>query len=1387
MIREGRQMTVSGKTEKELIKEISALRTQLEELEQSELKYRSLIANIPDVVWTSDEKGNTTFISKNVKDIYGYSPQEIYTRGDSLWFGRIHPDDIEKVKTSYKAVFEVNKQLDIEYRVRRKDGRWIWIRDRSIGAYEKDGVKYADGVFSDITERKETREELRKSKAFLDNVINTLDDPFFVKDQEHRWFMLNNAACKVMGRPREELIGKSDYDLFPKEQADVFWEKDNLVLETGKTDINEEKITWHGNVHTISTKKSLYIDPVTSKRFITGTIRDMTELKQSEKTLRESEGKLEAMLGSLAEHMSMMDKDLNIIWANETAMNIFGDDIVGRKCYEAYHQRNKPCEPYPCLTLKAFQDGKIHEHDTQVVDKDGNTRYFHCSANVALRDEQGKPTAVLEISKDTTEQMLNQQALKESEEKFRSLAEQSPNMIFINKDGRIVYANKKCEEVTGYKREEFYSPDFDFLTLIAPQSRDLIKEYYKEHSKGGDVPTYEYTILNKAGERIDAINSCKLIHYEGGNAIIGVITDITHRKLAEEALRESESSYRAVVENSAEGIVVVQDQMLRFVNPAIVSMTGYSERELLTQPFIEFIHPDHRDWAVGIHIKRLNGEEVPLTYELKILDKKGNIKWLENNGILFEWRDKPATLNFLRDITDRKKAEQAIWASESEKKSILNAISDHILFHDTDLLIRWGNEAAARSIGMTQRELVGRYCYELWHGRSEPCERCPVLRALETGSYSEGIMTTPDGKLWEIVGEPVRDRDGEIRGAIEISRDITERKKAEAALAESEQRFRKFFENEPEYCYMVSPEGIILEANNAVFSALGYAKEELVGKPIENIYAPESQQKARQLFAQWKKTGEIRNEEMVIITRSGDRRNVLLSSTQVLSEHGTVLYSVSIQRDISERKRLVEAYRSLVDNSLQGLAIIQDGRMVFFNKAFSSTAGYSEQELLAASPEQLQSMVHPEDRELVWTRHRDRLAGKPLPPRYEFRWIRKDGSTAWVEIFASEIEYRGRPAIQTAYIDITERKKAEQALRQSEERLKILFESAPDAIYLSDLEGNLVDGNKAAEKILGYAKAELIGKSFIETGILSSEQMLRAVANLKKNSMGKPTGPDEFILTRKDGSSVSVEIRSFPVRILDRDLSLSIAHDISARKKAEQRLLENRAQLKSLASELSLTEERERRRLATNLHDQISQALVISRIKLQALRTSISSADIAGSLEEVCENLDRIIQDTRTLTFDLSSPILYELGFEAAVSEWLEEQVGKKHGIKTQFEDDGRPKPLEDDIRVLLFRNVRELLINIVKHARARNVKVSICRIRQQVCVSIEDDGIGFDQAEVASGTGFGIFSIRERLEQLAGHIEIKSELGRGSKIMMTAPLKCEKVSRDKKRKPRKK
>ena len=230
------------------------------------------------------------------------------------------------------------------------------------------------------------------------------------------------------------------------------------------------------------------------------------------------------------------------------------------------------------------------------------------------------------------------------------------------------------------------------------------------------------------------------------------------------------------------------------------------------------------------------------------------------------------------------------------------------------------------------------------------------------------------------------------------------------------------------------------------------------------------------------------------------------------------------------------------------------------------------------------------------------------------------------------------------------------------------------------------------------------------------------------------------------------------------------------RKRAQQRAREYQAQLKSLALQSSLAEERERHRIATELHDRIGQSLAVSKIKLDALHHSVLSGEAGEVLEDVCNALGQAIAQTRSLTFDLSSPILHELGLEAAIDSWLAEQIEAKYHISTEFVDDGQPKLLDDDVRALLFRNVRELLMNVVRHANASKVKVSVWRADNQMHISVQDNGVGFEPAEaLAKGVRegkYGLFSVKERLEQLGGRVEIESAPDRGCKVTMTVPLK---------------
>ncbi len=235
--------------------------------------------------------------------------------------------------------------------------------------------------------------------------------------------------------------------------------------------------------------------------------------------------------------------------------------------------------------------------------------------------------------------------------------------------------------------------------------------------------------------------------------------------------------------------------------------------------------------------------------------------------------------------------------------------------------------------------------------------------------------------------------------------------------------------------------------------------------------------------------------------------------------------------------------------------------------------------------------------------------------------------------------------------------------------------------------------------------------------------------------------------------------------------------EVLQRRKAEEQLAAYQADLRSLASQLTLAEERERRRLAVHLHDQIGQNLALSHIKLEELRASLGEAGaaaLAGEVDYLTRLLEQTIQETQSLTFKISPPILYELGLEAAL-ESLTDQFAHQHGLIAYFESDRHPKPVDENLKVLLFQAVQELLVNVVKHAQARSLKISMWREGECLRLAVEDDGVGFNPRvpvyRQGKNGGFGLFSIKERLRPLGGNLEVKSEPGVGTEVVLSVPL----------------
>jgi signal transduction histidine kinase len=251
---------------------------------------------------------------------------------------------------------------------------------------------------------------------------------------------------------------------------------------------------------------------------------------------------------------------------------------------------------------------------------------------------------------------------------------------------------------------------------------------------------------------------------------------------------------------------------------------------------------------------------------------------------------------------------------------------------------------------------------------------------------------------------------------------------------------------------------------------------------------------------------------------------------------------------------------------------------------------------------------------------------------------------------------------------------------------------------------------------------------------------------------------------RKDGQKFPVE---FSVHVLDlhgERIATSIIRDITAHKKAEN-------QLRVLSSQITKLEELERRRFAEFLHDQIGQLLFVTKIKLESLLRTESYSKNGKTAKEILSLISQMIENTRSLTFEISPPVLYQLGLEKALEE-LTEKMSKQYDLVISFEDDHQPKLLNDEISIILYRSVRELLMNTIKHAKAQMAKITTLRNGDEIWSCAEDDGIGFRPLDEKRKEGFGLFSISERLSQLGGHLKVDSLPNQGTHVTLKAPLK---------------
>lgn len=594
---------------------------------------------------------------------------------------------------------------------------------------------------------------------------------------------------------------------------------------------------------------------------------------------------------------------------------------------------------------------------------------------------------------------------------------------------------------------------------------------------------------------------------------------------------------------------------------------------------------------------------------------------------------------------------------------------------------------------------------------------------------------------------------------------------------------------------LLDGESNIVQANAATSRLFGRPLDEIIGQTCYELVHGTSDPPESCVLRKAKSTKKRQEAELHIAEKN---MWAAVSVDPILDEQGNMTDAVYIIRDITERRRAEKALNKERDMAQKYLdvagvimvALDSDGRVRLMNRKGCEILGYTESEIIGKN--WFDSFLPESEPDRVKAVFRKLMAGEIEPVEYfENPILTKDGSERLIAWHNTVIrnETGDITAILSSGADITERKKAERALEESEEKYRSLVANIPDVIWTTDHKGITTFISSNIEKVYGYTPQEIYEQGeklrFGRIHPNDVDGVKRAFGDVFYK--GKQLDI-EYRIKRKDGQWIWLHDRS--IGAYEKDglrYANGVFFDITERKKAERELLAKQAELKALTSELSLAEERERRRIAAGIHDDIGQKLALAKLELQMFMSSADDSKTPtpsgpapkghASLDGVCATIDKAIEDCHSLTFELSNPALYELGFEAAIEQWLYEQVQKKHGIECEVAVNGDAVQPAEELKITLFRAIRELGANVVKHAKASALRVSIERVGDNVQVTLADNGTGFVVGPAGAALsmdktgGFGLFNIKERLEHLGGNLKIESTPGRGTTITLTAPL----------------
>jgi diguanylate cyclase (GGDEF)-like protein/PAS domain S-box-containing protein len=1147
------------KTQEQLIKELRKLRQSLMKLDQaesvrtqgamqvSEQELLSIFDKIRHGIIGLDLTGKVVSINKKITEISGYTKKDVVGKQ----FNRLKmfpPKDMTTLLTAFAQVIS-GRTMSVEVKANAKAGEKLYVE--IDGALLRIGrkTKRVIAFLRDVTARKQAEEALRESEEEWEAIFNEVRDGIVLLDLTGKIIKINQRIAEVTGYTEKYIVGKR-FNFFKNFPASSIAK---MIPAFGKVIAGQRVPPFEVIGYTKTGEKRIgevYGSLLRERGKAVGAlvvITDITDRKQTEEALRQSEEKYRTILANMEEGYYEVDLAGNLTFCNEAECRIHGrtrDEMIGLN--NRQFSSPETARRIYAISNKVYKTGipaKIVDYE--IIRKDGSVAMIEMSISL-LRNAAGEPIGFYGVSRDRTEQKKAEMALRENEQKYRDLVENINDIIYATDEhGIFTYIAPGIEAIGGYTTSELIGrPFFDF---VFEEDIPYMREMF-ERDLSGHAEPHEYRAITKTGE-IRWIHTSASPFFKEGRAIglRGVSTDITTRKRAEEAVRESEEKYRTILSSMEEGYYEVDlAGNLTFFNNSLCRIYGYTRDELIEMNNRAYMSPETAKKTYQLFNKVYKTGEPSKIFDWEFMKKDGKTITVEISVSLMKDSQGNAVgfRGIVRDVTERKRAEEALRESEETLRALINAPTDSVLLLDSRGMILDLNEIAAERLGKNRDELIGTLAEDSLPVDIAKRRRATISQIFETRRPVR-FEDERDGIWYDTAAHPIMDKDGMVRRVALIARDITGRMRAEQALRESEEKYRTILVNMEEGYYEVDLPGHITFCNDAVCRHHQRSREELLSMNNREYMTPEMAKNIYAIFNEVYRTGIPARFVDIEITRKDGTVALLEESVSLLrNATGKPIGFYGVSRDRTAQKQAEEAlrqseekYRTIIENIEDGYYEVDlEGNFTFFNDAACRIHGYTRDELIGMNN---QEYMDKETAKKVYKIFNTVLRTGKSATISNWQVTRKDGSQCDVESSVSLIrDMGGNPKGFRGIIrDITARKQAEEELqyRATHDALTGL----PNRMLFNDrlsLARAQADRNKKKLAVM-LLDLDYFKDVNDNMGHSTGDWLLREAGNrLKELLRGGDTvarvGGDEFLLLLSEMGSIS-DANSIAQKILE--------------------------------------------------------------------------------------------------------------------------------------------------------------------------------------------------------------------------------------------------------------